>query len=90
MTAAECRAIGLVDEVYPDHELSHHARKLALQLAQGPQQAQARIKELIESAQHHGLHAHFDREREAMLASGATDDAREGISAFIEKRTPKF
>ena len=89
-TAAECREIGLVDEVYPDHELQHHARKLALQLAQGPQQAQARIKALIESAQHHGLHAHFDSEREAMLASGATEDAQEGIRAFIEKRAAKF
>lgn len=89
-TAAECRDIGLVDEVYPDHDLAHHARKLALQLAQGPRHAQARIKALVESAQHHGLHAHFDNEREAMLASGATDDAREGIRAFIEKRAPKF
>lgn len=89
-TAAECRDIGLVDEVYPDHELHHQARKIALQLAQGPQQSQARIKALIEAAQHHGLHAHFDMERESMLASGATDDAREGIRAFIEKRAPKF
>jgi 2-(1,2-epoxy-1,2-dihydrophenyl)acetyl-CoA isomerase len=90
LTAAECREIGLVDEVYPDHELAHHARKLALQLAQGPRHAQSRIKALVESAQHHGLHAHFDHERESMLASGATDDAREGIRAFIEKRAPNF
>ena len=89
-TAVECRDIGLVDEVHPDHELQHHARKLALQLAQGPQHAYARIKALVESAQHHGLHAHLGMERESMLASGATDDAREGIRAFIEKRAPKF
>jgi 2-(1,2-epoxy-1,2-dihydrophenyl)acetyl-CoA isomerase len=89
-TAAECRAIGLVDEVYPDHELQDKARALAQKLAQGPKQALARIKSLIEAAQHHGLHAHFDMERESMLASGATDDAREGIRAFLEKRAPKF
>jgi 2-(1,2-epoxy-1,2-dihydrophenyl)acetyl-CoA isomerase len=89
-TAAECCDIGLVDEVCADHELPHLARKLAQQLAQGPQQAQVRIKALIESAQHHGLNAHLDREREAMLASGATDDAREGIRAFLEKRAPIF
>lgn len=88
--AAECREIGLVDEVFPDHELPQAARRLAQQLAQGPAQAQARIKSLIEAAQHHGLHAHFDLERESMLASGATDDGREGIRAFIEKRAPKF
>lgn len=89
-TSAECREIGLVDQVHPDHELPHQARTLALQLAQGPQQAQARIKALIEAAQHHGLHAHFDAERASMLESGATDDAREGIRAFINKRAPKF
>ncbi len=89
-SAAECREIGLVDEVCPDHDLPHLARKLAQQLAQGPQQAQARIKALIESAQYHGLNTHLDHEREAMLASGATDDAREGIRAFLEKRAPIF
>ncbi len=89
-TSAECRDIGLVDQVFPDHDLPHQARKLALQLARGPQQAQARIKALIEAAQDHGLHAHLAMEREAMLDSGATDDAREGISAFIEKRPPEF
>lgn len=88
--AAECRDIGLVDAVYPDSDLPHAARKLALQLAQGPAQAQARIKSLIEAAQHHGLQAHFDLERESMFASGATDDGLEGIRAFIEKRAPKF
>ena len=88
--ASECRDIGLVDAVYPDHELQHHARKLALQLAQGPRQAQARIKALVDAAQHHGLNAHLDMEREAMLASGATPDAREGIDAFLGKRSPTF
>ena len=89
-SSGECFAAGLVDAVVPDHELQHHAHKLAMQLAQGPRHAYARIKALVDSAQHHGLHAHFDSEREAMLASGATEDAQEGIRAFIEKRAAKF
>ncbi len=88
--AHECLSIGLVDAVYPDAELAHAARQLAQQLAHGPAQAQARIKALIEAAQQQPLHAHFDLEREHMLASGETADGREGIRAFIEKRAPKF
>ncbi len=88
--AAECLAIGLVDAVHPDAQLHEAAMKLARQIAQGPAQAQARIKALVNSAHQNTLHQHFDLERESMLASGGTDDGKEGIRAFIEKRAPKF
>lgn len=88
--AQECLQLGLVDAVYPDDELAAAARKLAQQLAQGPAQAQARIKALIEAAPQQSLLAHFDLEREQMLASGATEDGREGIRAFLDKRAPRF
>ncbi len=88
--AAECLAIGLVDAVHPDAHLHEAAMKLARQLAQGPSQAQGRIKALVNAAHHHSLHQHFDLERENMLASGNTEDGKEGIRAFIEKRPAKF
>lgn len=88
--AQECLTIGLVDAVFPDAELPQAARRLAQQIAAGPAQAQARIKALIDAAEEQPLHAHFDLERENMLASGATADGQEGIRAFIEKRAPKF
>ena len=45
---------------------------------------------LVNAAQHNSLHQHFDLERESMLASGQTEDGKEGIRAFIEKRPAKF
>ena len=66
------------------------ALRLAQQLAKGPAQAQARIKALINAAHHNSLHQHFDLERDNMFASGATEDGKEGIRAFIEKRPAKF
>ena len=88
--AVECLRIGLVDAVYPDAELAAAARALGHQLAKGPARAQARIKALINAASHHSLLHHLDAERDAMYASGDTEDGREGIRAFIEKRAPKF
>jgi 2-(1,2-epoxy-1,2-dihydrophenyl)acetyl-CoA isomerase len=88
--AVECQRMGLVDAVYPDAELAAAARALGHQLAKGPAQAQARIKALINAASHHSLLHHLDAERDAMYASGDTEDGREGIRAFIEKRAPKF
>jgi 2-(1,2-epoxy-1,2-dihydrophenyl)acetyl-CoA isomerase len=88
--AVECLRMGLVDAVYPDAELAAAARSLGHQLAKGPAQSQARIKALINAASHHSLLHHLDAERDAMYASGDTEDGREGIRAFIEKRAPKF
>ena len=82
--------MGLVDAVHPDAELASAARALGHQLAKGPAQAQARIKALISAASHHSLLQHHDAERDAMFASGETEDGHEGIRAFIEKRAPKF
>ena len=81
--------MGLVDAVHPDAELASAARALGHQLAKGPAQAQARIKALIGAAPHNSLSQHLDAERDAMFASGETDDGHEGIRAFIEKRAPK-
>ncbi len=88
--SAECLVCGLVDAVHPDAQLHEAARTLALQLAKGPAQAQARIKSLIEVAHHNTLRQHLEAERESMLASGDSDDGKEGIRSFIEKRAPKF
>lgn len=89
-TSHECLQIGLFDAVYPDAELVETAKQLARKLADGPAQAQARIKSLISNAHHHSLGQHLAAERDAMYASGESDDGREGIRAFIEKRAPKF
>ena len=89
-SADECLRIGLVDAVHPDAELPQAARKLAQQLANGPVQAFARIKSLINHAHHRTLEQQLDAERDAMYASGESADGKEGVRAFIEKRAPNF
>ncbi|MEV5740413.1 enoyl-CoA hydratase-related protein [Microbispora rosea] len=88
--AAEALAIGLVDRVVPDGEVYTVALELAATFAGGPVTAVRAAKLAID----HGLEADLDTglEIERLQFSGlfATQDAREGMTAFAEKRRPKF
>ena len=88
--AAEARALGLVNRVVPRAELDAAARKLATDLAHGPTFALAQTKRLIRESWDATWDEQSHREAEAMAASAATQDHREGVAAFLEKRPPQF
>lgn len=52
--------------------------------------AMARIKSLVETAVTSDFDSQLDRERASFIACAATDDFREGVSAFFERRPPRF
>lgn len=88
--AMQCLSHGIVDAVYPEDRLFSEAEGLALRLSQSASGSIARIKHLIDGAHQRTLQEHLALEREYMVASAASADAREGISAFFEKRAPIF
>ncbi len=90
LTGAECLAWGIVDAVHADLLLGAEAEALARRLAGGATLALGRAKALVDGAAARTLEEHLGREREAMVASARTDDAREGLAAFLEKRPPRF
>jgi 2-(1,2-epoxy-1,2-dihydrophenyl)acetyl-CoA isomerase len=90
LTARECLGVGIVDAVHPDALLGAEAEALARRLAEGATAALGRAKALVDGAAGRSLEAHLAEERAGMVASAATDDAREGIAAFLEKRPPRF
>jgi 2-(1,2-epoxy-1,2-dihydrophenyl)acetyl-CoA isomerase len=90
LAARECLAWGIVDAVHPDALLAAEAEALARRLAEGATAALGRTKALVDGAGTRALEEHLAREREAMVASARTDDAREGLAAFLEKRPPRF
>lgn len=88
--AHRCLEIGLVDAVHDDDRLAAEADALVARLACAATLSLAKIKRLTALAPMQSLEAHLAMEAEGMIASGATADAREGITAFIEKRPPRF
>jgi enoyl-CoA hydratase / 3-hydroxyacyl-CoA dehydrogenase len=87
VSAEEALRVGLVNQVVPDHDLFDAALSWARKLSQ---QAPLSI-ERIKTVSHQGdLDEGLAREQEAFGAVFASQDGREGISAFLEKRTPRF
>jgi enoyl-CoA hydratase len=84
--AAEGHRLGLVNRVSEPGGALAEAVELATRLAGLPTQAVRSIKRMLVRPDAGGL----DREREAFLSVFATDDAREGVAAFVEKRAPAF
>jgi 2-(1,2-epoxy-1,2-dihydrophenyl)acetyl-CoA isomerase len=88
--AEEAKSLGLVNRVVPRAELDAEARRLATALAEGPTVALAHAKRLIRNSWDASWDEQSHREAEAMAACATTADHREGVAAFIEKRTPRF
>jgi 2-(1,2-epoxy-1,2-dihydrophenyl)acetyl-CoA isomerase len=88
--AAAAERLGLVNRVVPHDSLELETRKLAARLAAGPTAVYARTKALLNGSLNTTLESQLQREAEAFAQSTAEPDFREGVSAFIEKRKPRF
>ncbi len=90
LSAAEALEWGLVNKVVPDTDLMEEARKLASQLASGPTKAYGQVKALLTASLENGLETQMELEARGIAAMSHTDDAKEGIDAFLNKRKPAF
>ena len=90
ITAAEALAIGLVNRVLPTAELMPAALELAHELARGASAAIGLTKSLLHLAPTATIEEMAEFEAYALAVTLSTEDHREGIRAFREKRTPVF
>ncbi len=90
ITAAEAQQLGIINQVFPDETFRDDARVFALRVAQGPTAAIRFMKKNINTAATNPLSVTLDLEAEHMVRCFETEDAREAIKAFMEKRTPAF
>jgi enoyl-CoA hydratase len=88
--AKEAEAIGVVSEIVPDDQVLDRALELARAIAAQPPLAARKIKEVVLNGADVSLDAALLMERQAFQLMFDTADQKEGMRAFIEKRTPNF
>jgi 2-(1,2-epoxy-1,2-dihydrophenyl)acetyl-CoA isomerase len=81
---------GIVSRIVPRRELLSQARAVAAQLAAGPTLALGATKRLLRSGWTETLETQMEHESQSISKIVQTQDAKEGITAFLEKRPPKF
>jgi 2-(1,2-epoxy-1,2-dihydrophenyl)acetyl-CoA isomerase len=90
LSAREALDWGLVNEVVADAELGDAVQALAERLRNGPTRALGNARRLIRESFNTQLATQLENEGNSIAAMGATDDFREGVTAFVEKRKPAF
>jgi 2-(1,2-epoxy-1,2-dihydrophenyl)acetyl-CoA isomerase len=88
--AEEAARIGLIAECVDDDRFAGRAQEIAQVLAAGPREAFVGVRNLMASAVSASLPAQLEAEAAAQAKLGDSPDFVEGVTAFREKRAPKF
>jgi 2-(1,2-epoxy-1,2-dihydrophenyl)acetyl-CoA isomerase len=90
MDAKTAERMGLVNSVVAKDALADAVETLARRIASGPRAPHATLKRLVDQALFTPLDAQLDAERDGFVRAAGTPDFREGVLAFLERRTPRF
>jgi len=90
ISAQAAAEMGMINSVSPDEELMNKVMAMAEKLAHAPTAAIGEIKMLLDASAANDIRSQLDLERETQIQSGKTKDFAEGVSAFLEKRPPRF
>jgi 2-(1,2-epoxy-1,2-dihydrophenyl)acetyl-CoA isomerase len=90
LSAQEALDWGLVSEVVPDERLAERAAEWAAELARMPTRGVALSKRLFDNAPTATLEEQLELEAQLQATATRTEDFREGVDAFLQKREPEF
>ncbi|MCP4757316.1 MAG: hypothetical protein GY866_41165 [Proteobacteria bacterium] len=90
ITGEEAARIGLVNYAVEPEQVMEKALELAEKIANGPAVPLRRMKDTIGNSLNRDLKEAMDLESKAQVECMGTEDLREGITAFLEKRAPLF
>jgi enoyl-CoA hydratase/carnithine racemase len=88
--AKTAKELGLLNEVVSSDQLETQVKQLADELSSKPPIAIKLAKQLINNSMETNLRIGMMHESEAFGILGSTEDVKEGIGAFLEKRKPNF
>jgi len=88
--AATARDYGLVNWTVPAGSLAEEAQRIAARLAKGPTVAYGEAKRLLNASFDRGMETQMEDELIAFGRCAVTEDLREGVTAFVQKRKPSF
>lgn len=90
ITAAEAQQLNLVNRVFPHDKFWDEAMAIAERIASGPLMSYRYMKANINASTTADFRTMLDREAETHVRCGETEDHKEGVRAFMEKRQPSF
>jgi enoyl-CoA hydratase len=90
ISAQQALDAGVVDEVVPEGELLRQASGLAQRIASKSRVGVKQILRVVREGLEQPLAQALERETQAFAEVCQSEDAREGVAAFLEKRQPKF
>lgn len=90
VSAKEAAAMGMIYKSFPDDLFEQESKKIAMNLAQMPTIGIGLTKRLLNHTYENTLEEQLDMEKDIQVIAGSTDDFREGVNAFLEKRAPVF
>jgi 2-(1,2-epoxy-1,2-dihydrophenyl)acetyl-CoA isomerase len=90
LSAEDAERIGLIWKVLDDDQLMPEVTRVARELAAGPTRGYGLIKKALYASAGNSLDAQLDLERDLQREAGLSEDYREGVAAFLQKRKPAF
>jgi len=90
VSAERALEIGLVNELVSPEKLEEKTQEMAERLVTGPRRALGWLKKILNESLDSSLGHQLERERQAIAWSATTDDFKEGMMAFLEKRRSSF
>ena len=90
VSAEEAERLGMIYKLIPLENFEEEVQRLALKMAKMPTKALGLIKELFNQSMTNDLESQLALESKSQIEAAQSEDYKEGVAAFIEKRKPNF